>query len=102
MLKLDRNKELQPWEISAIVQRAKEFETVLANELPGLATYIVSQKGIFSTDYLIAQADDHFPDEIKNHLGDARKDVCEAGKCLAFELATSICISYVASAGDHN
>src|ERR1700683_1247377 len=43
---VDRQKPVQAFEVNNIVEKAKEFETVLANELPGLATYFVSQKGI--------------------------------------------------------
>jgi len=86
----DQTKIIPAWQLSNLKQAAADFETVLANELPGLATYIVSQKGIYSTDDLISNADQHFPDEtLKEIPENARKDICEGGRCLAFELATA-------------
>ena len=73
-----------------MTQRAKEFETVLANELPGLATYVVSPKGIFSTDDLIANAERQISEKCRGALNEkARGDIQQAGKCLAFELPTA-------------
>src|SRR6267142_1179133 len=31
---------IHPWQIDILIQKASDFETVLANELPGLATYV--------------------------------------------------------------
>jgi hypothetical protein len=78
------------YDLNSLVQKAKEFETVLANELPGLATYVVSQKGIYSTDELISQAEMHIPEKYRSVLNDkAIEDVQQAGKCLAFEVSTA-------------
>lgn len=86
----DQTQLIPEWRLSTLTQAAIDFETVLANELPGLATYIVSQKGIYSTDDLIANADQHFPAETLKQIADsARKDICAGGRCLAFELATA-------------
>ena len=87
---LDPQAVVQSWHISSLNESAKTFETVLANELPGLATYHVLQKGIYSTDDLLTRADHHLSDSMRAALpGKASHDICEAGKCLAFELATS-------------
>lgn len=81
---------LQSFQISFLSQKAKDFETVLANELPGLATYSVSPKGIFSTDDLIANAELHIPEKYRPALSEkAKADIQQAGKCLAFELPTA-------------
>jgi hypothetical protein len=81
---------VQSFEIQILVQKAKEFETVLSNELPGLATYVVSPKGIFSTDDLIANAEQHIPEKYRPYLSTkACNDIQQAGKCLAFELPTA-------------
>jgi hypothetical protein len=86
----DINKEIQEWYLSQIVQAARDFETVLANELPGLATYIVSSKGIYSTNDLVVNAEEHIPESLRPLLPkQALKDFNEAGKCLAFEVATA-------------
>jgi hypothetical protein len=81
---------IQPFHITMLTQRAKEFETVLANELPGLATYAVSPKGIFSTDDLITSAELQIPESLRGVLNPkACADIQQAGKCLAFELPTA-------------
>jgi hypothetical protein len=86
----DHDQKIEDWQLSGLRQSAKDFETVLANELPGLAIYHVLQKGIFSTDDLITQADAHIPEHIRDETNDkAKQDVCEAGRCLAFGLPTA-------------
>jgi hypothetical protein len=81
---------LQPYQISLLSQKAKDFETVLANELPGLATYSVSPKGIYSTDDLITNAELQIPEKYRHVLSEkAKADIQQAGKCLAFELPTA-------------
>lgn len=89
-LDTDLDIEVSPYRVNAVVNRAKEFETVLANELPGLATYIVYQKGIYSTDELISQADTHILSKFRTVLNPkAAQDVREGGRCLAFEVGTA-------------
>jgi len=67
-----------------------ELESVLGNDMPGIASYIVSQKGIYKTDDLIAHAEKHLADESSAGLpAIAKFDIQEAGKCLAFELPTA-------------
>jgi hypothetical protein len=86
----DANQEVQSWQLSTLTQTIKEFEIVIANELPGLATYIVSSKGIYSTNELIVNAEEHIPESLRPLLPlQALKDFNEAGKCLAFEVATA-------------
>ncbi|MBI2986152.1 MAG: hypothetical protein HYY45_05220 [Deltaproteobacteria bacterium] len=84
------NIDVQPWSLSSISQKAKELETVLANDLPGLATYYVIQKGLYSTDDLISHAHHHIPESLRSYVPkQAIIDINEAGKCLAFELPTA-------------
>lgn len=81
---------LESWQVEQLAQSVKDFETVVANELPGLATYYVLQKGIYSTDDLLTHADHHLPDVIRRELpAKSSQDICQAGKCLAFELGTA-------------
>lgn len=81
---------IQSFLISTLVQKAKDFEIVLANELPGLATYSVSPKGIFSTDELITNSEMQIPESYRSALTEkAKEDIQQAGKCLAFELPTA-------------
>jgi hypothetical protein len=86
----DLEAPIQAYQIRVLVERAKEFETVLANELPGLATYIVYQKGIYSTDELISEADHHVPESLREILSPkAKEDIRQGGRCLAFEVGTA-------------
>ena len=86
----DQNADALAWQVYAVSQKAKEFETVMANEMPGLAIYSVFQHGIFSTDDLITHADHHIPEKLRGPITDkAKKDIAEAGRCLAFELPTA-------------
>jgi hypothetical protein len=86
----DTSVTISSYNLNSISQRAKEFETVLANELPGLATYVVSAKGIYSTDDLVSHAEMHVPEKYRPILSPkASDDIRQAGKCLAFEVATA-------------
>lgn len=90
MNKLDMEKEVLPHEIYPLVEAAKEFETVFSAELQNMATYFVSKKGIYDTNDLIARADDLFTETIRQQMSEqAKLDIREAGKCLAFDLATA-------------
>jgi hypothetical protein len=81
---------LEKFQINFLSQKAKDFETILANELPALATYSVSPKGIFSTDDLITNAELQVPETYRPALSEkAKVDIQQAGKCLAFELPTA-------------
>jgi hypothetical protein len=68
----------------------KDLESVLSNDMPGISSYLVSQKGIYRTDDLIEHADRYFPEEIRIAIPQqASKDLIEAGKCLAYEVSTA-------------
>jgi len=86
----DMNALVHGFRLNVVVNKAKEFETVLANELPGLAIYIVYQKGIYSTDELISEADRHVPESLRDMLSaKAKEDIRQSGRCLAFEVGTA-------------
>ncbi len=73
-----------------VIDKAKEFETVLSAELERLATYHVTQKGIYSTPDLIAQADLALPISVRNKIDEkVRNEIRESGKCLAYDNATA-------------
>jgi hypothetical protein len=73
-----------------ISEELKRFETVLGEELRLVDTYSVSRKGIYSTTELIERADGIFPEAIRLQLSSqTRKDIVQAGKCLAFETGTA-------------
>lgn len=78
------------YKLRRVVEAAKNFETVLSNEMPGLATYYVSTKGIYSTDDLISHADLQIPESLRPLIeGKAVEDIQQAGKCLAYEVSTA-------------
>ncbi len=67
-----------------------KFEAVLADELSLLSTYVVAQKGIYSTGDLIANAENMVPASDLEKLPTITKDdLREAGRCLAFEVPTA-------------
>jgi hypothetical protein len=87
---MDSGLAVTRYQVIQIQQKLKDFDTVLANELPGIATYYVLTKGIYSTDDLIAHADEHLPQSLRDDLPvQAKLDMKEAGKCLAFEVPTA-------------
>lgn len=75
---------------SRIVSTVKEFETLLANELPRLDVYSVRQTLIYSTPDLIERAELALETEARDILPkEALVDFNQAGRCLAFELPTA-------------
>lgn len=88
--KLDHDRVIESWEIISISEAAKRFETVLAEELNTLDTYAVAQKGAYSTHELITNAQVIFPPNVRGRLPPQTvSDICEAGRCLAFENPTA-------------
>ena len=73
-----------------ILKIAKEFEIVLSAELQTLATYHITQKGIYSTSDLIERAEGILPQQVLGKIGQmAVGEVRESGKCLALDCATA-------------
>lgn len=73
-----------------LIDKAKEFQTVLSEELQTLATYHVTQKGIYSTDDLIAQAERILPVPILAKIDErVKEEIRQSGRCLAFDNATA-------------
>jgi hypothetical protein len=73
-----------------ITSAVREFEIIFSAELQSLATYFVSKKGIYNTSDLIEHADNAIPEKIRASLpDDAKQDICQAGRCLAFDLPTA-------------
>ena len=86
---IDSERKLTWLEAANIRSGASEFETVFAAELPTFDTYVVSKKGIYSTADLVERADMAFDDSARPHLSaEILSDFRQAGRCLAFELAT--------------
>ena len=73
-----------------LIEKAKEFETVVSAELPKLDTFQVTQKGIYDTTDLIEKAEKSLPAPILNKINEAiAREIRESGKCLAFDCATA-------------
>ena len=75
---------------NAITDALKEMESVLSNDMPGIAAYLVSKKGIYSTDDLVASAELALLPTVREMLPEqAIGDLQDAGRCLAYELGTA-------------
>ena len=80
----------EQWKVNAIVNKAKEFETVLSAELQTLAAYHVTQKGIYSTPDLIGRADSTLPGSVRSRLSrEVIDELRESGRCLVFDNPTA-------------
>ena len=78
------------WQAESITGSIVELESVLGNDMPDIAAYIVSQKGIFRTDDLITHAEYQLSQAAREMLPtQACSDLQQAGKCLAYELGTA-------------
>lgn len=76
------------WQAHGITHAFTELESVLGNDMPDIAGYLVSQKGIYRTADLIEHAENHLTAEVRAILPEqAAFDLRQAGKCLAYELA---------------
>jgi len=73
-----------------VVDKAKEFETILGAELQTLGTYVVSQKGIYSIAGLVNFTEYMLPDSIRLKMGqDVINEIRQSGMCLAFDVPTA-------------
>ncbi len=66
-----------------------QFETVLAAELGLEDLYLVFQKRGYDNKALIDNATILFPDDLIKKVPEAKFDIDQAGKCIAFELITA-------------
>lgn len=88
--KIDMEREVTYSDLYSIQDGVREFETVFSAEVQNMALYFVSKKAIYDTNDLIAHADNLFPENVQKQMGNqSRQDIKEAGKCLAFDLATA-------------
>lgn len=73
-----------------IVNKAKEFETVLSAELQTLASYHVTQKGIYSTVDLVDRAENILPAPVLGKISpEVKEEIRQSGRCLAFDSGTA-------------
>lgn len=79
----------QPW-VQTLNSLEQTFETLLADELARLPTYVVEPCGIFSSNALIQEAERHFPESVRTRLPEqVAREFQESGKCLAFDAFTA-------------
>lgn len=77
-------------EFRQVVNKAKEFQVVLSAELQTLATYHVTQKGIYSTTDLIERAENILPRPVLVKMSpQVIEEIKQSGRCLAFDSATA-------------
>lgn len=76
-------------EIKIIAQTAITFETALVEEFGILPSYLVTPKGGYSIDVLTMTPQDLFPADLLDLVPDAKYDIEQAAKCLAFEVPTA-------------
>jgi hypothetical protein len=80
-------------------QAASSFETVLSAELQVLDTYLVSQKGTYSTPDLIDNGELMIPQTLRAGMpAQAITDLKAAGRCMAFNLPTATAFHALRSA----
>lgn len=73
-----------------VIDRAKNFETILLAELQTLDLYKVTQKGIYSMPDLIDHAENIFPSTVLTKLNSSiTNEIRESGRCLAFDNPTA-------------
>lgn len=88
--KVDMERIISYGDLYNITEGVKEFETVFSAEVQNMATYFVSKKGIYDTNDLITNADNLLSENVKKWISEqAIIDIREAGRCLAFDLATA-------------
>ncbi len=84
-----KNAQLQT-DVSAIIRKALDFQTVLNAELQSLAAYVVTTTGIYSVPDLVDNAENVIPVGLKDKLSDfALKEIRQSGRCLAFGMGTA-------------
>ncbi len=73
-----------------VINKAKEFQTVLSAELQTLATYHATQKGIYATADLIERAEKVLPASLLSKISpEVKEEIRQSGRCLAFDSGTS-------------
>lgn len=73
-----------------VIDKAKNLETVLSEELQTLSSYYASQKAIYSISDLIDQAEKMFlPSMLEKFSESVVQDIKQGGRCLAFDIPTA-------------
>lgn len=78
--------DFEAWNLKA---QRDAFRTVLLAELNALPSFLVTGKGPYELDRLIANGSSLFPADLISKVPEAAIDAAEVGKCLAYELTTA-------------
>jgi hypothetical protein len=77
-------------QLGKVVNKSREFETILMAELQTLIAYHVTQKGAYYTPDLVDRTEIIFPESIRAKIPeDVREEVRQSGRCLAFDNPTA-------------
>jgi hypothetical protein len=84
------DRDIDEVDVQDIINKARDFEAVLAAELETIHTYAATQKLAFDTRSLIDNAENLLPITIRNDVPqETISELREAGRCLAFEVPTA-------------
>lgn len=84
-----RPEPISYYEASNIVSLLTKFENNLEAEYATKDLFVVSPKGLYSTTDLIERTENAFPEEFRDRIPAAMRDLKEAGRCIAFEVPTA-------------
>ena len=79
---------MSPQDLDFLQYTAREFETVLKSVLANLPVYIITPKGGFDVDVLTLEPHKAFHSLLLTLIPEAKYDVEQAAKCLAFDVTT--------------
>jgi hypothetical protein len=85
----DPNQQISSSEVPDIKRLYSDYKIALLAELSSLNTYFVTKKEPYDTWSLLYEGDKLFPGDLASKAPDARFDIQEAGKCLAYEMSTA-------------
>jgi len=83
------NGNLQAYEVSNITSHLSRFEVVLQAEFSRRDTFTVSRKALYSTTDLIEAGEFMVSQSARDKMPEMVPDLHDAGRCVAFELATA-------------
>lgn len=86
---LARTDPLNHYEAYQVISMATQFEHVLAAEFGLMDVYLVSKKRGFDTSDLIINGSVLFPNDLIIKVPEARPDIDQGARCIAFELPTA-------------
>lgn len=85
----EANEEITPVDIWTMLSRRDEFRTVFFSELSTLPSFLVTAKEGYDINLLIDRGMALFPESLLTKAPETEKDAMQAGKALAYELATA-------------